>query len=664
MNSSFSIKNLPLRFKLLGVYSLIFFFVSAIGLSAIWFYTWGTIKAEMENELQNTTDAIWNLVTTTADASIRNHLRAVAKTNLEMVEEIYAKYQAGLISEADGRALAADLLLSQTIGTTGYVYTLDSEGTVTVHPKPSLVGVNLSQHAFVKEQMSLKEGYLEYAWQNPGDETKRPKTLYMTYFEPWDWIISASSYKTEFLQLVHVEEFSANVLDIRIGETGYPYLIDTKGNLIIHPTLQGKNISQEKDATGRMFMQEMLEQKNGIIVYDWKNPGEKKYRKKLVVFRHVPEFDWIVASTAYYDDFMGLLYRIGYIIIIVSVIAVILMIPLTLMLNSRILRRLNIVGQTARRLSKCDLTVEVETGTRDEIGYLLAAMKTMVENLREIITRTTEVANQVNDAVADISGALAEQSATASQQSASVSQISSTMEEFSASSAQIAENANSVVNISDNALKSSQQGVRSVSDMMTKMEVINDDNQNNIKEIMALRKKAEEITKIMELINNIADQTRLIAFNAAIEASGAGEAGKRFSVVAVEIRRLADNVTESTGDIENKINEIQEAANGMVISSEKSTKGIQDALVSFGQTTDLLNEILCGSQETTDAAKQISLSTQQQKTATQQIVTALRDIADGSEQTSRSINQISEVSTSLGALSDDLQALMARFKLK
>jgi len=168
----------------------------------------------------------------------------------------------------------------------------------------------------------------------------------------------------------------------------------------------------------------------------------------------------------------------------------------------------------------------------------------------------------------------------------------------------------------------------------------------------------------MEIINAIADHTKLIAFNAALEASSAGEAGKRFGVVAVEIRKLADSVMESTGEIESKINEIQEAINRLVIASEKGAKGIQEGMEYSNQTAGILSGIVGDAQATTDAAKQISLSTRQQKTASSQAVSALRDIMAGTEQTTESVNEVVNISIKLAKLSNGLRELVEKFKLK
>src|SRR5208283_3144674 len=167
-----------------------------------------------------------------------------------------------------------------------------------------------------------------------------------------------------------------------------------------------------------------------------------------------------------------------------------------------------------------------------------------------------------------------------------------------------------------------------------------------------------------EIINSIADQTKLIAFNAALEASSAGEAGKRFGVVAVEIRRLADSVMDSTGEIEGKINETQEAINRLVIASEKGSKGIQEGMEYSSQTADLLIGVVDAAQATTDAARQISLSTQQQKTASGQVVVALHDIVAGSSHTADFISQISSLTRQLSRLSDNLSEMVSTFRVQ
>ena len=317
-----------------------------------------------------------------------------------------------------------------------------------------------------------------------------------------------------------------------------------------------------------------------------------------------------------------------------------------------------------RHFEEGDFTSEISSGSSDEIGSLCAPLNKMAQHFGHVIGEVSKAALGITSFSSEVSVAAEEQATVSSEQSASVAEITSTMEELSASSTQIADHSNSVVEIATKTWDDTKKGASAVESVIMKMNDINSDNLNSIQEIVELGRKSKEISKVMEIINSIADQTKLIAFNAALEASSAGEAGKRFGVVAVEIRRLADSVMESTGEIEGKVNEIQEAINRLVIASEKGSKGIQEGMEYSGQTADILFGIVDAAQATTDAAKQISLSTQQQKTASGQVVVALREIVAGSNQTTESISQISAITRKLSGLSDNLNKMVAEFKVQ
>lgn len=250
--------------------------------------------------------------------------------------------------------------------------------------------------------------------------------------------------------------------------------------------------------------------------------------------------------------------------------------------------------------------------------------------------------------------------AVASQESASIAEITSTTEELSASSTQIADHARTVVDIAQKTWEDTKKGATAIESMIMKMSEIHQDSQRSAAEIIALGRRSKEITKVMAIINAIADQTKLLAFNAALEASSAGEAGRRFGVVAAEIRRLADSVTESTGEIEAKITEIQEAVNNLAVASEKSSQGIEQGMNFSAETAALLSDIVAAAHSTMDSAKQISLSTQQQKTANNQVVTALREIMEGAAVTSSTIEAMSAISHELAGMSEGLEGVLTK----
>ena len=312
-----------------------------------------------------------------------------------------------------------------------------------------------------------------------------------------------------------------------------------------------------------------------------------------------------------------------------------------------------------------DMTVEVPgRHRRDESGILATAAAEMENQLHDLATQVRSHAAAIHDSAHKISESVEKQAVSSSEMSASVAEITATMEEFSASTALISEHAHSVVSMANVTYDNSRKGREALTLLNTKMGNIQEENQNSLAEIIQLGEASKEISKVMKIITTIADQTKLIAFNAALEAASAGESGRRFGVVAAEIRRLADNVTDSTSEIENKTTQIQDAINRLVITSEKGAGTIVDAKASATNTTTLLDEIVEAAKQNTTAAEQISLSTTQQKTAANQVLTALHEIVEASSYSAQSMGQLTDISRDMANLSSGLNTQVERFRLR
>lgn len=375
------LSRLSLRTKLLLGYLLTFVGSVVLGNLIIFTVARNTIETNTEKELTNSNNIVMNMVKSASDASIKNHLRAIAEKNRDIVQHYYDEFRLGRMSEEEAKKKAGEVLLSQSIGKTGYIYSVDSKGVLRVHPQIS--GTDLSKYDFIRQQVQAKEGYLEYDWANPGEKTPRKKALYMSYFGPWDWIISVSAYRDEFKDLFKVNDFRNDILAVSFGKTGYPYVMDRKGNLIIHPTLQGQNIYDSKDSNNREFIKEISAQKVGKIVYPWQNPGEAKSRDKIVVFNYIPEFDWIVASSSYLEEFNGPLLTIGYTTLLTLGLVILLVVPITWYLSSYINRPIQKIMHGFALGAKGDYSSRIDTRSGDEIGQLAAYYNNFMEKLSE-----------------------------------------------------------------------------------------------------------------------------------------------------------------------------------------------------------------------------------------------------------------------------------------
>ena len=373
-------RNLRIRTKLVGGYTLIFIMATLAGGTVIYFQVKSTIETNIENELKNSTATILNMIETAASTSIKNHLRAVAEKNRQIIVSLYREYKLGVMTEEETKALAKKILLSQTIGKTGYLYCVKSNGIAPIHPSPGVEGNSFLDYKFVRDQIRLKEGYLEYDWKNPEEDYAKPKALYMSYFQPWDWIISATSYRDEFKELINVSDFRDSILALSFGKTGYAYVLDGMGNVIVHPTLSGNYFNaQGKD--GHFFIRDICKLKNGKLIYSWKNPGELAFRNKIVMFNYIPEYDWIVVCSSYLDEIYAPLNTIRNIILLTVCLILTLVFITSLWINSSVILPLRHLMNRFALGASGDFAVRMPVTSGDEIGQLAVFFNKFMETL-------------------------------------------------------------------------------------------------------------------------------------------------------------------------------------------------------------------------------------------------------------------------------------------
>ncbi len=377
------IKNYPIRYKLLIIYSFCFVVIMSLSSIIIYHIVKQNVESSIESELKNSTAAIHSMLKTAISVAVKNRLRGVAEKNYEIIEHLYKRFLKGELSEADAQTMGMDVILSQSIGLTGYVCILDGQGRVVRHPQKALEGLDISDHGFVQDMIAIKNGYIEYEWQNPGDPRPRPKALYLTYFKPWNWMITVSSYRKEFLKLVDVDDFKQGVLNFKFGKTGYSYVIDIKGNIVIHPELAGINVFND-DRFSDLFFRQMLEKKNGKLRYLWKNPGEERFREKLIFFNYIKDFQWIVASSSYLDEIQFPLFAIKQIIIVVAMAALAIFIPVTALLSDTITRPLHrLMDRFKEDIAGGFKNKEVTPISSDEVGQLTFYYNSFMDRLAD-----------------------------------------------------------------------------------------------------------------------------------------------------------------------------------------------------------------------------------------------------------------------------------------
>lgn len=309
--------------------------------------------------------------------------------------------------------------------------------------------------------------------------------------------------------------------------------------------------------------------------------------------------------------------------------------------------------------------VQIEKFSTDEIGKLARAFDDMRENLRGILSHIRDAGLHMQASTDEIFMAVNQLAAALEQQSASVHETTMTMESLTTTSRQISGNTETVVKMAEHTHTLSQKGTSVAQETLQKMHEIHATNQQVLQKITILGERSEKIGDVIQIIHDIADRTKLIAFNAALEAVGAKDiAGKRFNVVAVEIRRLADTIIESTQEIETNILEIQQWVRELVSSSGITTQRIAEGRQHTETTADWLKEILDAAVHVTDEARQIALAIQEQQLASEQILLAMQEISNGTKQFVEASNQVSTSANDMRHLAETFQELINKFKLE
>jgi len=360
-------EKLKFKNKILLTFLFVFIPLIIIGSTIAYYQAKKILQTNIEKELQSTTNSLVNLINTAASVSIKNRLQAIAEKNLDIAQYYYSKYRSGLLTRSQAIKIIEEIFLSQSIGLSGYIYCLNSKGIVTIHPNDKVRNSDVSEFDFVKKQMEIKDGYLEYDWKNPGELQERPKALHMVYYKPLDWIISVSSYRGEFNHLLNINDFRESILSYKSGKSGYAYVLDKDGTAVIHPKLQGINLLQQSEYPNQ-FLKQILKEKNGKINYFWQNPDEAEPREKIVIFKHLPKYKWVVASSSYVEEIFSPLRTFRNVLTIVLGIILLSFIGIAYVISVSVTKPLVSLMDKLEGGAKGDFSVRMDDGAPAEFG--------------------------------------------------------------------------------------------------------------------------------------------------------------------------------------------------------------------------------------------------------------------------------------------------------
>ena len=307
----------------------------------------------------------------------------------------------------------------------------------------------------------------------------------------------------------------------------------------------------------------------------------------------------------------------------------------------------------AREIAQGNLRLQpMKVSSADELGVLQHSFNEMLSSLRDISLQSRSVCENLTLAAAQILTSTQEQAAGTKQQAAAVQEITTTVEEINLSSKQVAERSRQVAGTAEAVSASGHAGLQAVHDATVGMEAIREQAENVAENIIALSERTQAVGEIIATVNDIAEQSNLVALNAAIEAADARESGRRFSVVANEIKNLADQAKEATSQVRGILEQTQKGINTSVMLTEEALKRVENGRERTNVSEQVIRQMANNIQESVQAFQQIVGATNQQQIGLEQVTQALHEIRVASQQTAATTGQLEKAAVELSRLGE------------
>jgi len=450
----------------------------------------------------------------------------------------------------------------------------------------------------------------------------------------------------------------------------YFWVNTTNYIMLSHPnnSLVGTNVRYINDPNGVSIFIEMVQQVHakgqGFVEYQWNKPGQQNPIDKVSYVKGFQPWGWVIGTGIYLDDVETIFWQSAQNLIITAIFFLLLSLWLSQQISRNIYKPLHKMRELMVKVNTTnDLTLTLKSEGSDELGDIARAFNKMIGDFRSVLTgisgSSSSLAVQAEELSAvteQINQGMSSQRADVNSADLAANEMVSAIKEVAINTQTTLEATNKATNETNHCANVLSENINSINDLGVKVE-------HSAAQMVQLKSVSKDIGDIVSTIQSIAEQTNLLALNAAIEAARAGEQGRGFAVVASEVRTLASRTQESTGSITAVITALQQGVEEAVNDMGQCQKQADLSVVLATQAGDLVGNMKKGMAEVTDLNHMISTATEEQHASTQQVKELVGQINEMAEQTTESAAYTAQSSENLAGLATELNDMVSSFKI-